>query len=222
MKRTNLLILSGSFLFSTLLFGCGTNEEKIENPMQEETKPNPGSQTEAKMTNQNTPGKQAGGSEAGETEVDLTMTDPDIGGHKMMPTQNIVENITSAPTLTTLASAIRKAGLVNTLNATGPYTVFAPTNESFEALPNGIVEDLMKTENKQRLVELLNNHVVAGKVGAANLQDGAILKTVGGRQLKVSKRNGKIMVGGAEVVVANAQSGNGVIHVINKVLMGAD
>ncbi|WP_439881611.1 fasciclin domain-containing protein [Pontibacter sp. MBLB2868] len=224
MKGTKLFALGISMLCSTMLFSCGNNEERMENPIQEETKPNPGAQEEAKMTNPNTPGRIAGGgkAEGGTKEVDLTMTDPDVGGHEMMPSQKLVENITSAPTLTTLASALRKADLVRTLNATGPYTVFAPTNEAFDALPDDVIEDLMRPENKQQLVEILNNHVVAGRLTADNLQDGAMLKTVGGEQLKVTKRNNKIMINGAEVIIANAQSDNGVIHVINKVLMPAE
>lgn len=222
MKKTKIPALICCLFFSTLMFSCGSNDDKMENPMQEETRPNPGAQVEAKMTDPNTPGRQAGEGEMGGEEVDLTMTDPDVGGYEMMPSQNVVENITSAPTLTTLAAALRKADLVRTLNATGPYTVFAPTNEAFEALPDGVLEDLMEPENKQKLVEILNSHVVAGRLTANDLQDGTVLKTVGGEQLKVTKRNNEIMINGAEVVIANAQSDNGVIHVINKVLLPAE
>ncbi|MFD2513705.1 fasciclin domain-containing protein [Pontibacter locisalis] len=221
MKETKLFGLGISIFCSTMLFSCGNNEERMENPMQEETRPNPGAQVEAKMANPTTPGRIAGGGEAegGTEEVELTMTDPDVGGHEMMPSQLIVENITSAPTLTTLAAALRKAELVRALSATGPYTVFAPTNKAFEGLPEGIVEDLMKEENEKKLVEILNNHVVAGRLTAEELRDGTMLKTVGGEQLKVTKRNNKIMINGAEVIIANAQSENGVIHIVDKVLM---
>jgi uncharacterized surface protein with fasciclin (FAS1) repeats len=219
MKETKIIALASVFVCSILLLSCGSNDDRSKNPMQEEGKVNSGAHEQAKMTNQNTPGKQAGEGEMEGKEVDLTMTDPDLGGYKMMPSQKIVENITSAPTLTTLASAIHRAELIRTLNATGPYTLFAPTNEAFEALPNGVIEDLMKDENKSQLLNILNNHVVAGRLTASNLQDGSILKTLGGEQLKVTKRDDNIMINGAEVIMANAQSDNGIIHVVNKVLI---
>lgn len=199
---------------SSLLVSCGTGEENAANELQEETKPNPGSQPEARMTNPTTPGHQA---QEGE-DISLRETDPGIGGYEMMPSQSIVENITSAPTLTTLASVLRKAELVRNLSGTGPYTVFAPTNEAFEALPGGTIEDLMKPENRQRLVDILNNHIVAGRLTAEQLQQGAMLKTVGGNQLRVEKQGEKVMVNGAEVVEPNNRSQNGVIHVVSKVL----
>ena len=186
--------------------------------MQQESKPVPGTQPEARMTNPTTEGRQAGSGEAGGEEVDLTMTDPAIGGHEMMPSQNIVENITSAPTLTTMASVLRRADMVTTLSGTGPYTVFAPTNEAFEGLPENTLEDLLKPENRQRLRDILSNHVVTGSLSAEQLQDGAMLKTVGGGQLKVSKRGNQVMVNGAEVQMPNNRSQNGIIHVVNKVL----
>lgn len=219
MKGTRNIALASLLLCGTLLYSCGSNDERMENPIQEETRPNPGAQTEAKMADPNTSGRLAQEGEMGGEDVDLSMTDPGVGGYEMMPSQLIVENITSAPTLTTLAAALRKAELVRVLSTTGPYTVFAPTNKAFEGLPEGIVEDLMKEENEKKLVEILNNHVVAGRLTAEELRDGTMLKTVGGEQLKVTKRNNKIMINGAEVIIANAQSENGVIHIVDKVLM---
>lgn len=205
---------------TTTIVGC-SNEEKMENELQDETKPNPGAQPSAKMTDPNTEGRQAGAGEVegGTEEVDLTATNPDLGGHEMMPTQLIVENITSNYKLQTLASALRQAELVNALNAGGPYTVFAPRNEAFEALPDGVLEDLMLNENKARLRELLNNHVVSGLVTVAELKDGAVLETVGGEQLRVSRRGNNVMINGAGIVQPEGASENGVIYVIDKVLV---
>lgn len=213
MRKANLYVIAGALMCSTMLPGCGSNDEKMKNPMQEErSRPGLGSQPEARGTDQNTPGRQAGEGEEG-------VVNSEVGGREMIPSQKITENVSSAPNLTTMASAIKQAGLLNTLNATGPYTLFAPNNESFEALPEGVLEDLMKQENKQELTAILNNHIIAGKLTAQNLQDGAMLKTVGGQQLKVTKRGEETMINGAKVVLADKMSSNGVIHVINKVLM---
>ncbi|RIJ37033.1 fasciclin domain-containing protein [Pontibacter oryzae] len=206
-----------AFMLSIALLSCGN--EHTANETQEESKPNPGAQVDAKMTNPNTSGRLSGEGEAGGENVDLSMTDPSVGGNEMMPSQMILENITSNQKLSTLAAALRKAGMVNTLNDTGPYTVFAPQNKAFEALPATVLDELMKTENKQRLQSILKNHVVTGKLTAADLKDGAILNTVGGEQLKVAKQGEKVMINGAEVVRPDALSENGVIHVIDKVLV---
>ncbi|MCX2738787.1 fasciclin domain-containing protein [Pontibacter anaerobius] len=204
---------------SAALVSCGTGDENAANEMQEETRPNPGAEDAAGMTNPNTPGKQAGEGEMGGEGVDATMTDSRIGGSEMMPTQKIVENVFSNNDLSVLSGALRQAGLVDALNATGPYTLFAPQNEAFEALPEGVLEDLMQDKNKKRLTEILNNHVVAGKLAAAELTDGAMLKTLGGVQLTVTKKGNDVMVNGAKVVQADAASQNGVIHIIEKVLV---
>ncbi len=153
------------------------------------------------------------------TEGEPVTSSSNIGGNVMTPGQNIVQNITAGENLATLGGLIKQADMVKTLNAPGPYTVFAPTDEAFEALPGGSIDDLMKPENKQRLTQILNNHVVAGKLGSADLKDGTMLKTVGGQQLKVTNQNGKIMVNGANVEPGDGQSSNGVIHVVDKVLM---
>ncbi len=142
-----------------------------------------------------------------------------VGGTVMTPSRNIIQNITAGEKLATLGALLNKSGLVETLNASGPYTLFAPTEEAFENLPGGAIEDLMKPENKQRLTEILNNHVVAGKLSSADLKNGTILKTAGGKQLEVSNREGKIMINGASVEAADGISSNGVIHVVDKVLM---
>ena len=214
MKKLNILVLLGVFCCSIALQGCGTDEERKRNPLQEETKPNPGSQPDAKMTNPNTPGRQA-------SEGADVVANPEIGGKDVLPSQTIVENIYVSPRLTNLESALKQAELVRTLSATGPYTIFAPNDEAFDALPDDVLEDLMKNENKAKLVAILNNHVVAGLLTSKNLQDGTMLKTVGGEQLTVTKRDNQIMINGAAVTEPDGLSKNGTIHVINKVLVPA-
>ncbi|WP_266204298.1 fasciclin domain-containing protein [Pontibacter kalidii] len=204
---------------SMLLGSCGgTNDENAANEMQDETVPNPGAEDVEGMTNPNTPGKQAGEGELDEDDVDAEMTGPRIGGNEMLPSQKIVENISANNDLSVLMGALRQAGLVRTLNGTGPYTVFAPRNGAFEDLPNGTLEDLMQPENKQRLANLLNNHVVAGKLTAADLTDGTTLKTASGKQLSVTQKGNEVMVNGARVVQADVVSSNGVIHIVEDVL----
>lgn len=182
----------------------------MENPMQEEsTEPTMRRDADARGVE---PGTHLDplGAEAGETEPGVV--------YEMMPSQTIVQNITANPKLTTLASVLRKAELIEKMNATGPHTVFAPTDEAFEVLPENTLESLMKPENKAQLVALLNNHVVAGQLKTNQLQDGSTLTTLGGTQLKVTRQGNQLMVNGAEVVEPDAMSQNGVIHVINKVM----
>ena len=211
MKGTNLL-LTGLLLLGLSIAGCDlrrdneTNKEmgstdRIE--ADERTRNvNPGSHVDPK--DQVDPSKTGGGR---------------IGDDKTVPSRNIVENATANKNLTTFISLVKNANMVNALNGTGPYTVFAPTEEAFQALPEGTLKDLMKTENRQRLEQLINNHLVAGKLTVADLQDGAMLKTTGGQQLKVSKQGNKVTLNGVEVTEADIMSSNGVLHAVNKVLM---
>jgi uncharacterized surface protein with fasciclin (FAS1) repeats len=157
--------------------------------------------------------------------------DPMVGGAAMYPTKNIVENAVNSKDHTTLVAAVKAAGLVQTLEGTGPFTVFAPTNEAFAKLPAGTVDTLLKPENKDQLTKILTYHVVAGKVTAKDLmkqiKDGggkAELKTVEGGTITASMSDGKIMLtdekgGTATVTIANVYQSNGVIHVIDTVLM---
>jgi uncharacterized surface protein with fasciclin (FAS1) repeats len=157
--------------------------------------------------------------------------DPMVGGAAMYPTKNIVENAANSKDHTTLVAAVKAAGLVQTLEGTGPFTVFAPTNEAFAKLPAGTVDTLLKPENKDQLTKILTYHVVAGKVTAKDLmkqiKDGggkAELKTVEGGTITASMIDGKIMLtdekgGTATVTIANVYQSNGVIHVIDTVLM---
>jgi len=142
-----------------------------------------------------------------------------VGGAMMVPTKNIVENAVMSSDHTTLVAAVTAAGLVETLSGTGPFTVFAPTNEAFAALPAGTVDGLLMPEKKADLTKVLTYHVVAGAYKAADLTDGMELTTVQGGKLKVSIKDGVVMVGGAQVTAADAISSNGVTHVINKVLL---
>ncbi|MBF9252345.1 fasciclin domain-containing protein [Pontibacter sp. 172403-2] len=218
MRRTKMLAYGIAICCSVALTSCGgTNEDNAENELQEETQATPGAQEEARGTDPNTPGAQTG-----DTDIEATELNPDLGGHEMMPSQSIVQNISSDPELTTMASVLRQAGLVDDLDGTGPYTILAPTNDAFEALPEGTLEDLMKPENKERLVAIVKNHVVAGKISAADLQDGNTLRTMANAPLKIDKKADEAMINGAEIEKADVISSNGVIHVINKVLVPAE
>ena len=118
----------------------------------------------------------------------------------------------------TLAAAVTAAGLVETLQGTGPFTVFAPTDAAFAAIQKD-VDNLLMPENKAKLTNVLTYHVVSGKAMAADLQDGQELTTVQGSKLKVSIKNGKVMINGANVITADVPASNGVIHLIDKVMM---
>lgn len=120
---------------------------------------------------------------------------------------------------TTLVAAVSAAGLVETLNGAGPFTIFAPTNAAFSALPEGTVESLLLPENKDQLTGILTYHVVAGNVLAANLSDGQIVSTLNGQDLTVSIADGKVMINGAIVTAVDLAGSNGVIHVIDSVLL---
>jgi uncharacterized surface protein with fasciclin (FAS1) repeats len=133
--------------------------------------------------------------------------------------KNIVETAIASPDHTTLVTAIKAAGLVETLSGAGPFTVFAPTNAAFAKLPAGTVETLVKPESKTKLTGILTYHVVAGAVKAADLKDGQKVKTLQGEELTVSIKDGKVMINGANVTAADLPNSNGVIHVVDAVLM---
>jgi uncharacterized surface protein with fasciclin (FAS1) repeats len=155
-----------------------------------------------------------------------------VGGAPMYPSKNIVENAVNSKDHTTLVAAVKAAGLVDTLASPGPFTVFAPTNEAFAKLPKGTVETLLKPENKDKLVAVLTYHVVPGHLTAQDLADKvdqmgghAMLKTVQGEDLTV-KRMGRSHLtitdskgDVATITISNVLQSNGVIHVINKVLI---
>jgi uncharacterized surface protein with fasciclin (FAS1) repeats len=133
--------------------------------------------------------------------------------------KDIVDTAVAAGQFTTLAKALQAAGLVDTLKGKGPFTVFAPTDDAFAKLPSGALDDLLKPENKEKLKAVLLYHVVAGKVPAAKVMKMKSAKTVNGQEVTISTSGGKVMVNEATVVKADVMASNGVIHVIDTVLM---
>lgn len=156
-----------------------------------------------------------------------------VGGAPMLPERTIVENASNASNLTTLVAAVQAAGLVETLSGEGPFTVFAPTDDAFGALPEGTVESLVQPEMKDQLTQILTYHVVAGEMMASDLiamaqtTDGsATLTTVAGGTLTLSMDGGNLVItdeagGTATVTIADVDQSNGVVHVIDAVLMPA-
>ena len=154
-----------------------------------------------------------------------------VGGAAMFPTKDIIDNAVNSKDHTTLVAAVKAAGLVDTLTTPGPFTVFAPTNDAFAALPPGTVDSLLKPENKSILTKVLTAHVVSGRLDAAALSQRiaagngrATLNTVSGDTLVVTSSGSNVMVtdekgGMATVTVANVKQSNGVIHVVDKVLL---
>ena len=131
---------------------------------------------------------------------------------------DIVAVASGAGNFTTLVAAVKAAGLVATLQGAGPFTVFAPTDDAFAKLPKGTVDDLLKPENKAKLAGILTYHVVAGKVMAADVKSGMV-KTLDGEKVEVAVENGKVGFGGAQVIATDINASNGVIHVIDTVVM---
>lgn len=132
---------------------------------------------------------------------------------------NIVELASNTPQLSTLVQALQAADLAGTLQSGGPYTVFAPTNEAFEALPAGTLENLLKPENKQQLVDILTYHVTSGNVMAADLSNGMKVSALNDKQLEVMLEGDKVMLNDATVTMPNVEASNGVVHVIDKVML---
>lgn len=160
--------------------------------------------------------------------TDTTMTDTmtmdteqgvEVGGAMMVPSKNIVENASGSSDHTTLVAAVKAGDLVETLSGTGPFTVFAPTNAAFNALPAGTVDNLLKPEMKSDLQGVLTYHVVPGTYRAADLTDGMELTTVQGQKLKVTVKDGGVMINNATVTIADVISSNGVTHVVDAVLV---
>ncbi len=157
----------------------------------------------------------------GETKTAETPTTDSVKEEVMAPVapKDIVDVAIGSPDHTTLVAAVTAAGLVETLKGSGPFTVFAPTNAAFSALPAGTVDGLLKPESKAALTNILTYHVVAGAVKAADLKDGQKVKTLQGEELTVSIKDGKVMINGANVTAADLSGSNGVVHVIDAVLM---
>jgi uncharacterized surface protein with fasciclin (FAS1) repeats len=163
----------------------------------------------------------------GQTKEDTVM----VGGAPMYPSKNIIQNAVNSKDHSTLVAAVKAAGLVDTLSGPGPFTVFAPTNEAFKKLPKAAVDNLMKPENKDQLKKVLTYHVVAGKLSAKDLMDKAKenggkakLKTVEGEDLTVEVKGNDVTIWDAKgdrakVTIKNVFQSNGVIQVIDTVLM---
>jgi len=159
------------------------------------------------------------------------MQDPMVGGAAMFPSKTIVQNALNSPIHTTLVAAVKAAGLVDTLNSPGPFTVFAPTNDAFAKLPAGTVDTLVQPENKATLTKILTYHVVAGRISAKDIAAGIkaghgkyVMTTVEGGKLTASMSGKNIVLtdekgGWATITTANVYQSNGVIHVIDTVLM---
>jgi uncharacterized surface protein with fasciclin (FAS1) repeats len=159
------------------------------------------------------------------------MNNPTVGGQEMYPTKNIIQNAVNSADHTTLVAAVKAAGLVETLEGPGPFTVFAPTNEAFNKLPAGTVDTLLKPENKLALTKVLTYHVVSGRLGSHELMK--MVKAGGGKAELTTVEGGKLWVmqdgknivlkdekgGTATVTIANVFQSNGVIHVIDTVVM---
>ena len=161
----------------------------------------------------------------------VSAKNPMVGGAAMYSTKNIVQNAVNSRDHTTLVAAVKAAGLVETLKSPGPFTVFAPTNASFAALPAGTVDTLLKPENKAMLANVLTYHVVPGRVDAAALAQQiragngrAMLKTASGGTLVATMSGPNVLItdakgGSATVTIADVYQSNGVIHVVDKVLL---
>lgn len=168
------------------------------------------------------------GASFGQGKMEKTV---DVGGAPMYPSKNIIENAVNSKDHTTLVAAVKAAGLVETLQGAGPFTVFAPTNEAFDKLPKGTVETLVKPENKGTLTKILTYHVIPGRLDAKELArqikaggGTATLKTVAGGTLKASMKGGKLMLmdekgGTSTVTIKNVYQSNGVIHVVDTVVL---
>lgn len=156
---------------------------------------------------------------------------PMVGGHEMFPSKNIVQNALNSDDHTTLVAAVKAAGLVDTLEGPGPFTVFAPTDEAFAKLPDGTVNTLLMAENKATLTKVLTYHVVSGKMDAKDIAKAikagngkATLATVSGGKLWASMQGKDLILtdekgGTAKVTISNVFQSNGVIHVIDSVLL---
>ncbi len=143
-----------------------------------------------------------------------------VGGAMMLQSMNIVENAMNADNVKTVVAAVVAAGLAETLSGEGPFTVFAPNDSAFAKLPAGTVDSLVLPENKEKLASILTYHVVSGAWKAGDLSEGEqMVKTLNGKDIKITKKGGEVWVNDAKVETADVISSNGVTHVIDTVLM---
>ncbi len=161
-----------------------------------------------------------GGGEKTEATTDTTATETAAAvDTPAAAPATVVDIAVGSADHSTLVAAVKAAGLVETLSGAGPLTVFAPTNAAFSALPAGTLDNLLKPENKADLTGILMYHVVPGALKAADLKDGQKLKTVNGAELTVTIKDGKVMIDGANVTAADLTAGNGVVHVLDAVVL---
>lgn len=180
------------FLFSaTVFFGCNTNEKATET------------------------------SDASSASTETMATDEtmDTDATAVTGTKDIVALASETSSLSTLVQAIQAADLGGALQGAGPFTVFAPTNEAFAALPAGTLESLLKPENKQKLVDILTYHVVPGNVRSTDLTNNMMPKTLNGATVKVMLHSSSVMINDATVTMPDVTAANGVVHVIDKVML---
>jgi uncharacterized surface protein with fasciclin (FAS1) repeats len=142
--------------------------------------------------------------------------------HAQHHDQDIVETAIAAGSFNTLAKALQAADLVDTLKGEGPFTVFAPTDEAFAKLPSAMLNDLLKAENKQKLQRILSYHVVPGRISSADVVKLHTAKAVSGDTIDIKANDGSVMVDSARVIKTDVQASNGVIHVIDSVILPAD
>src|SRR6056297_443361 len=152
------------------------------------------------------------------TAAAAVMAGPALAGDAMAE-KDIVDIAAGNDSFSTLVAAVKAADLVDTLKGEGPFTVFAPVNAAFDALPDGTVEDLLKPENKEQLAAVLTYHVVPGKVMSSDLSDGMMAESVQGSEITVGVGDGGVTVDGANVVQADIEASNGVIHVFDGVIL---
>jgi uncharacterized surface protein with fasciclin (FAS1) repeats len=208
-KPVLLSMLAASLL---VVAGCGDDSSKNDSSM------GSSQQSDAAMTATDHDSMQAADASADSTQP-ADGSNPMVGGAAMYADKPIAVNASAAPNLTTLVTAVKAAGLVETLAGPGPFTVFAPTNDAFAKVPAATLQDLLKPANKKALTGVLTYHVVPGTLRAADLEDGDELTTVNGAKLKVAVDGDTVSVGGVPIETADVMQGNGVVHVIGSVLM---
>jgi uncharacterized surface protein with fasciclin (FAS1) repeats len=167
----------------------------------------------------NTGGKKMNSVKKGLLGFALSLSIAGAATAESMPNKDIVDTAVSAGSFNTLVAAVQAAGLVGVLKGEGPLTVFAPTDDAFKKLPAGTVENLLKPENKEKLVSVLKYHVVPGRVTSDQVVGLKSAKTVNGQELRISSKDGGVMIDNARVTATDIAASNGVIHVIDSVVV---
>ncbi|MCW2972420.1 MAG: hypothetical protein JWN72_693 [Thermoleophilia bacterium] len=205
-----LLLLAAALLIA----GCGGGDDGSK-----DSSSSTSASTMTSTTDTDTDATMTDSSSSGDSMAAADSSNPMVGGAAMYADKPIAVNASAAPNLTTLVTAVKAAGLVDTLAGPGPFTVFAPTNDAFAKVPAATLQDLLKPANKAQLTGILTYHVVPGTYRAADLEDGQQLTTVNGAMLEVTKNGDTVSVGGVPIQTADVVQSNGVVHVIGSVLM---